>query len=746
MNGRDVSVSQPGYQFGTFRGVYLPSLLTILGVVMYLRFGWVLGNVGIRGTIVIVTLASSITLLTALALSSLATNARVGAGGAYFIVSRAFGLEAGAAIGLPLYLAQALGISFYLAGFSEAVTHVWPGVSPQSVGVATLAVLGIFAYISADLALKTQYAVLAAIVVSLLSFFLGFLGGGAPENTGGAALAELPARYGFWAVFAVFFPAVTGIEAGISMSGDLKNPARSLPSGTLLAVGTGYLIYLAVPVYLCCSGVSEQALLENSLVMREVALWGDAVILGLWAASLSSAMGALLGAPRTLQALARDRVLPSIIGRSYGKQGDPRAATVVTFAVALAGILLGDLNVIAPVLSMFFLTSYGALNLAAGVESLIASPSWRPKFKAPWQINLLGALACFAVMLMINALASLISLGVTAGIYYCTARRRIVARWGDVRLGIVQTVLQHSLRLAGDLRPDSRTRKRIHVWKPNILVLSKLPNAGLPLIQFGDAVAAGSLVTVSTVITHPQVTPERIKQGREMLQARLERAGVRALVEVVQAPNVFAGMRSLATTYGFGPLKPNTILIGHGDKVADKPEFLDVLEVVMRMKRNLVLLRDYDEEIDLKKGSRIDIWRCSRSPNIGLILALAYLLTRSNGWKDARLVIKTLLPKEAQEAQIQAARQELDQLVTDGRIKAEVEVVVGESGGQWDDIRRSSVGADLVFMGLRVPRDDEDSETYREYLKRFLDDSSGFPPTATVAAGEPLDFGQMFRM
>ena len=255
-----------GYQFGTFKGVFTPSILTILGVIMYLRFGWALGNVGLTETLLIVTLASAITFLTALSLSALATNMKVEGGGAYYIISRSLGIEAGAAVGVPLFFAQALGISFYILGFSESLVTEFPSLLPeiasflhlpddiigfcdvyysQIVGIVTLLLLTGMAYKSADLVLKSQFVIMVIIAVSLLSFFCG--GEPSQELVLPAYMGE---RVGFWAVFAVIFPAVTGIEAGIAMSGDLKDPKKSLPRGTMAAVLLGYVVYVAVVLFL----------------------------------------------------------------------------------------------------------------------------------------------------------------------------------------------------------------------------------------------------------------------------------------------------------------------------------------------------------------------------------------------------------------------------------------------------------------------------------------------------------------
>ena len=315
-------------KFGAFKGVFTPSVLTILGVIMYLRFGWVLGNVGPLQTILIVTMATGITFLTALSISAIATNMKVGGGGVYYMISRSLGVEAGAAVGLPLFLAQALGISFYIAGFSESVVNIYPELSQTMVGLVTLILLTGLAFVSADMALKTQFVILALIVASLVSFFSG----SAPSNiVFDEAKFHALRETNFWVVFAVFFPAVTGIEAGLAMSGDLKDPAKSLPRGTLGAVITGYLVYLAIPVFLWMQISDRRILVTDPLIMAKIARHENLIIAGLWGATLSSALGALLGAPRTLQALARDRVLPRILGKGHGPSDEPRIATLVAF-------------------------------------------------------------------------------------------------------------------------------------------------------------------------------------------------------------------------------------------------------------------------------------------------------------------------------------------------------------------------------------------------------------------------------
>lgn len=286
---------------------------------MYLRFGWVVANVGWLGSLVIVTLATSITLLTSLSISAIATDRVVRVGGAYYMISRSLGIETGGAVGIPLYFAQALSVALYTLGFAESLSNSFPVLEDYQTPIAliTTVVVAGLAIQSADLAIRAQYFIMGAIALSLLSLVFG-----GPVAESDIGMWNVTGRVGepFWAVFAVFFPAVTGIMAGVNMSGDLKNPSKSIPVGTLAAVGTGYVIYMVLPLFLA-TRADYTALTENPLVMRDMAIWGDAILLGVWGATLSSALGSVLGAPRVLQALARDGVLPpSYVGWARAKE------------------------------------------------------------------------------------------------------------------------------------------------------------------------------------------------------------------------------------------------------------------------------------------------------------------------------------------------------------------------------------------------------------------------------------------
>jgi amino acid transporter len=736
-----------GYGFGTFKGVFTPSILTILGVIMYLRLGWVLGNTGLAGTLVIVTMASAITFLTGISLAALATNMRGGGGGAYYIISRSLGLEPGAAVGIPLYLAQALGIAFYVSGFTEALTSVLPSLPFRLVGVVTLVLLAAVAWLSANLALRVQYVVLTVITLSLVSFFSG----GSPPAPPPPAAGTLP-TLGFWAVFAVFFPAVTGIEAGIAMSGDLKNPGRSLPLGTIGAISLGYLVYLAIPVFMTFTVSDRGLLISEPMIMARIARWGDLVVYGVWAASLSSAMGALLGAPRTLQALARDGVLPRFIGRGSGKGKDPRVATAISFLIALAGILLGGINVIAPVLSMFFLTSYGLLNLSAGLEELISAPAWRPRFRIPAAVSLTGFFGCFATMFMINAGATFLAAMVSGLVYYFMKKRSLHARWGDIRFAALMFGAREIFyRLAG-LKHDERT------WKPNILVLSGSPAGRWYLIELADAISQGrSFVTVTILIPEASWTADRAESITASVREYLRKRDVRAFVKTFASDEPLAGAQQIIRTYGFGPVVPNTILIGETEKAENFMEFARLVKMVHRSRRNLIVMRERrredpdgeppeserrQAEPEETEHERIDVWWKGKSHNIAFILALVMLLRRSPLWEKAVLNIRLVVEDEEERVEYEKA---LQAFVEKERLRASTETIIRKGRDVYDIIRTYSEGADMVFLGLRPPAEDEGAGAYSNYYQALLEETRDLPPTALLMAAEQIDFRRIFE-
>jgi len=448
-------------KLGTFLGVFTPTILTILGVIMYLRSGWLVGHLGLTQVLLIVVISNLITLITTLSFSSVATNIRVGVGGAYYIISRSLGLEIGGAIGLPLFLAQVFSVTLYSFGLAESLRIAWPSVPVQTVTFFIVIIVGALTFFGAKLALKTQIPLMVLVGVSLVALIVGAI----IKSSGHPFPHTVPSgELNFWVGFAVFFPAVTGVMAGLGLSGDLRDPGRAIPIGAISAVLTGFAIYLLVPVILTL-GATQAELRDDSMIWLRIAPLGALFILpGLWGAIFSSAVGSMLGAPRTLQALAMDRVVPKHLAGFGSGWKELLPGLVIAIVISLGAVFLGNLNAVAPLVTMFFLTTYGTINIVAALETLSGDPSWRPKLRVPWFISLLGGLACLVVIFLINPVAGVVAILAEILLWMLLSRRESTATWGDARRGIYESLIRWALiRL-------SRRPVNPRNWRPHILV------------------------------------------------------------------------------------------------------------------------------------------------------------------------------------------------------------------------------------------------------------------------------------
>lgn len=695
-------------KFRTFGGVFTPCVLTILGVIMFLRFGHVVGQAGIWRVLVIVLVAKTITMLTTLSLSAIATNTRVQGGGAYFLISRSLGVEFGGAIGVVFFLAQAISVAMYVIGFGEAFLDTFPHLDWSLAGLSTAinTIVFVCVFVGAGWTIKLQYGILAILLASLVSFYCGAV----PDINVDILHANLGAGFvgndNLFTMFALFFPAVTGIMAGANMSGDLSNPGRSIPRGTLWAVLFTGLIYVSMALVLGATNPRD-VLINDSMAIRNQS-WSPLLITaGVFAATLSSALGSMMGAPRILQALGRDNIIKRLnfFAVGSGRRAEPRRATVLTFLIAQACILLGDLNAIAPIITMFFMITYGTLNLATFYESITRNPSYRPRFKyCHWSTALAGAIGCFAVMFLISPTWAAAAMIVMFCLHKSIAMLSIRSGWGNVQSGVLfERTRRNLLKLEEEFYHPKN-------WRPTVLTLSGASGDREHLAVYGHWLTSGrGILTLAQIITGDvENLLERRRNQEDLLRKFIRDNELDAFPTVVVAPFLSDGVESLVQCHGLGGLRPNTVLVGWPGSRDRAESFGTILRIVAGLGRSIISLR-VSEEIDdcwTVPDGPIDVyWRGKE--NGPLLLLLAHLMSLNTQWRGHEIRLIRVIPNEAGRDEV---LKHLHDLCDSSRITATPLVVVNEDA--ISAIQSTSRNAAEVYLGFAPPAEGRESDFY----------------------------------
>lgn len=717
-NSKPKPTENAAARFGTFAGVFTPNILTILGIILFLRMEFVVGQAGLVGALVIVVLANLISLLTGLSLSAIATNMTVRAGGNYYIISRSLGLEIGGAIGIPLFMSQAISVAFYVIGFTEALFAVefFQQFDPRIISTIVTIAFVVIAYIGADFALRIQFFILGILLFGLASFFLGGI-----INFGAASPPALGANFsegiGFWAVFAIFFPAVTGIEVGVSLSGDLKNPSKSIPLGTISSILFTAVIYILVTIIFAFNLTAEQ-LLGDSLAMRRIAFVGWAVLGGVWASTLSSALGSVLAAPRTLQAIANDDIVPRILASQLGSKTEPRMAVLLTGVIALVVIWAGDLNAVAPIISMFFLNTYGMVNLTSAIEKVVDSPSFRPRFNIPWWVSLLGGLGCYAAMFLINTPATIVAIVVSYGFYLYLQQRTLGRAFGDVRSGIWFTIARWALLNL------QRARWSVKNWRPNLIVFTGQPHNRKQLVEMARWLSLGrGLVTFFQLIVGD--TQDKAQSGlretaKRGIQQYINENRLTAFAESEIVPDFRTGAAVVAQAHGIGGIDVNSVLFGLSRTHEGRVMQMHLLRDLVALNKSVLFL-NHSVERGFGKQMRLDVWWQGRGGNEDLMLLLAYLISRHESWRKSEVRLIRVVPNKAA---IDDTKAHMQRLIDEVRVGAEPLIIVNDPKRPITEvIRETSAETDLTILGLAMPDEDE-VEAYAERVY-LLAESAG---------------------
>ncbi|KAM9275298.1 solute carrier family 12 member 1 isoform 1-T1 [Morus bassanus] len=605
-------------KFGWVKGVLVRCMLNIWGVMLFIRLSWIVGQAGIGLGVIIILLATMVTSITGLSTSAIATNGFVRGGGAYYLISRSLGPEFGGSIGLIFAFANAVAVAMYVVGFAETVVELLKESDTlmvdesndiRIIGTITVVCLLSISVAGMEWEAKAQVILLVVLLVAIANFFIGTV---IPTNNEKNARGffnyqasifaenfgpDFRSGEGFFSVFAIFFPAATGILAGANISGDLKDPQSAIPKGTMLAILITTIAYIGVAVCVascvvrdatgnindtvvpgmscngssacslgydfsrCASQPCDYGLMNNFQVMSMVSGFGPLITAGIFSATLSSALASLVSAPKVFQALCKDNIYKALhfFAKGYGKNNEPIRGYVLTFIIAMAFILIAELNTIAPIISNFFLASYALINFSCFHASYAKSPGWRPAFRYynMW-VSLFGALLCCGVMFVINWWAALITYAIELFLYIYVTYKKPEVNWGSSTQALYYiNALDSALAL-------TTVEDHVKNFRPQCIALTGAPMIRPALLDITHTFTKNNgLCICCEVYTGPRkLCVKEMNSGMAKKQDWLTKNKRKAFYAAVAADSFRDGVKSLLQASGLGRMKPNTLVIG----------------------------------------------------------------------------------------------------------------------------------------------------------------------------------------
>ena len=704
--------------FGTM-AVFLTSISAILGAILFIRFGFATAALGFWGAMAIILVGHMITFPTALAVSELATNTRVEGGGVYFIISRSFGVKIGATIGIALFLSQTISVAFFIIAFAESFQFLFDwclssfniALPKQVVSIPSLFLLGfVIIKLGSDSGMKLLYIVNILIFGVLFLFFIG----NPIEGSEGVPFASTE-NFGFFnkdsffIYFAICFPAFTGMTAGVGLSGDLKNPGKAIPLGTMLGTFAGLLIYILV-VWKLSVSASQADLAADQMVMTRIAIFGVVAIpLGLAACTFSSAIGQIMVAPRTLQAIAADRAFPferinTFLAKGVGKSKEPRNASVITFIIAFVFVVLGDIDTVAGVISMFFLITYGALCLNSFLNHFGSPPSYRPRFKSKWYFSLAGFILSVWVMFMISPLYTIVSYVSIVLIYL------FVEHYNKDSKGLVNifkgALFQLNRRIQVYMQKHQSSMDN-EEWRPAAICVSPHSFEREKILElmnwishqhgFGtyfhliEGYYSKQTYNESKVMQEKLISTVRDHRSTLYIDTMISPSYTSAIAQVIQTPSI-SGME-------------NNFVIFEYDK-RNPEELSNIISNV-----SLVRAGQFDvgifaiSEQFVRTSNGIHVWlRDHDGKNTNFMILLGYIIISHPDWKKGQLKIFITSSKE----DFRGIKDTIENRIAAGRLPitmANIEfIMIDEEHSISEMVEKHSSQAGLTIMGFREDR------------------------------------------
>jgi amino acid transporter len=697
--------------FGT-APVFLTTVSTILGAILFLRFGYAVAHVGFLGTIAIVIIGHMVTIPTAMAIAEIATNQRVEGGGAYYIISRSFGLNIGSAVGIALFLAQAISISFYIIAFAEAFTPIigWLedsyGIIVTDIRIISIPAMAILAVLilsrGANMGIKALYVVVAILFVSILMFFIG-----KPINPDYKPdfTSHISNPDSFFFVFTIIFPAFTGIIAGLGLSGDLREPKKSIPMGTISATIVGIIVYIFAAYKLTVSASPEE-LGSDYLIMSKIAIWGPIIPIGLAAATISSALGSIMVAPRTLQALGADDIfwlkkINKWVSFGKAKDNEPQNASIITIIIAFFFVAIGDINFIAGIISMFFMVIYGAICLISFLEHFAADPAYRPSFKSKWYFSLIGAVFSIFLMFRMNAMYAILSVVIMALIYmWVTSYHKDKSGLANIFRGVI---FQASRRLRVFLQKADRNEEN-STWRPSIISISsdsfKRFSAFELLRWLSHKYGFGTYIHYIPGFLSKQSNDDS-KKAVDRLIKMAETSHSNVYLDTLISPSYTSAIAQVIQLPSVSGKENNMIQFEFSKKEPDNLDYIvENYQLLKSVNFDVCILGSSPRDFGYKR--EIHIWITSRDfNNANLMILLGYIILGHHDWRNGQIKIFAVYPEE----EIEEQRRNLLSVIKSGRLpisSANVHLITQKEDEKIQSIIcKNSEEADLTMIGFR---------------------------------------------
>lgn len=726
---------------GTFLGIFVPNITMMFGVILFFRISLVTAYLGFHTLLLIGIISLVFMLLTTLSASAIATNMQIKGGGIYFIASRSLGIEIGGALGLAIFLSQIFSLSLCATGFAYSIQELFPHVSLSLVEFITLVGLTLFSLASTNLALKFQVFIFGCLLLSLGSVFLGT----------GERVADLqsplyyPEGLSFWKGFGIIFPAFTGIEVGMSFSDALKRPGFSISVGTAVSLIVSFATYMVLAYFLYIY-VPIETLKRDPYILLHFSRWEPLVFLGIWLATLSSCLGSLLGAPRILQRLAEDGVVPEIFSRQFGPNNEPRYALVFTCGAALFFTFFTRIDQLIPMLSMIGLITYGSMNFAAFFGELTNSPSWRPYVRPPILFSFLGFFLALFLMFSISFVWAMVTLGVVAFVYILLRRRSLDVNFQDIRENVIFFLSKVTLNRLEE------PAQHAYNWHPQLLTFVASPQKSEKLIHISHSLTRTSgILTYATLLLEDTIENEqKVDAFRETLKNYYQQKGITCYVETGLSPTILEGMISYVRAYGFGPMQPNTIVMGFPHNSDRFEDLVNLSEVAKQSQKNLLLFKSCPtgdlrlfKKRNFPKKKIIHLWwEREESSDFGLMLSYLSCLMGGIAWGGAHVTVHGLAKDEKVKGHLEDYFKEY--LLTN-RIQADYAVHLIENPDEvLEAANEISKDAHLIFLGLEL-LSEENQENYADYLRGLEEKTVNLQHVLFVGGYQKIDHSVMYH-